>query len=837
MDQNTQTPLVDSLENTFKSDLQKSGLTPFDIKARLLDITERGACNLQSNINGYVIPYYSYEGKPLPYYRARLFDTEPKYKQIKNSPNHVYYPPNFLETFNNQNKLNLKDTVILITEGEKKAALMCKLGYPTIAFGGIDSWQNKTILLPAGTEFNTMSLNKAIISAKVPDIGYMNQDFDISPFAKGFQDLLDLGLRSKATLVIVYDTDTQLGVKPQVQRAAAKLGHEFRFLGFSMPQIRQLVLTPIPDLDKTALDDFIMSEKGGVDRFHKLLVDMLAKRTSFPRHPNVREYVNKRLQQPKMVRKDIQNVALSIITELDSRGIRMFSKDTGEMYYFDTPSGLLMRAPINASGNDQIQDTDFGKMLYKDFGVSPAADGRIMQWLGAQFSGEDPVEHVRPHRVVARPALGEDIFRYQVSDSKYARISSDSYKTGKLCIKDNGEDGILFESSSVEPMDAELLSTSFTAEVEQCKRNNNKFENRWLNVLKSVRLKELNNHALLISYLYYLSPFIYRWRGTQLPVEMVVGESGSGKSTLCELRLDILSGIPTLRGAPQDLKDWYASISKSGGLHVTDNVQLLDKQLKQRLSDELCRIITEPDPYIEMRKYYTNADLMRIKIDPVMCFTAISQPFMNADLLQRAVILELDKSASGSDVEYESTWKKDQLNVLGGREQWMGHILAVLSKFLDAVEKHWDPKYKAQHRLINLEQSLFILSEHVFGLSGRWIPEHLNKTVAQSVSESDWALEGLCSFAKFKLKEGKTHEPFSANDIADWCLVQQDYTDCAQLNNSRRLGRYMQTHKQMISTIAGMIETRKVNNKSMFIAVKTKYQARKDESDRDIAVD
>src|SRR5690606_37311113 len=120
----------------------------------------------------------------------------------------------------------------------------------------------------------------------------------------------------------------------------------------------------------------------------------------------------------------------------------------------------------------------------------------------------------------------------------------------------------------------------------------------WGQVLQTVRLRDHHKQQAITTLLYYMSPWLNRWRGMQLPVEMVLGESGSGKSTLCELRLSIITGQPRLRNAPQDLKDWHASIANSGGLHVTDNVQLVDRNLRQRLSDEICRIITEPSPHI-----------------------------------------------------------------------------------------------------------------------------------------------------------------------------------------------------------------------------------------------
>ena len=117
-----------------KQDLALSGLTLDDIRARALDMTERAACGLAPIVDGYVIPYYDLIGKPLPFYRTKLFKHDIKYKQIKNTANHVYFPPTFLKR-----QQALKKNYVIITEGEKKALCAVKYGFPTVGLGGVDS--------------------------------------------------------------------------------------------------------------------------------------------------------------------------------------------------------------------------------------------------------------------------------------------------------------------------------------------------------------------------------------------------------------------------------------------------------------------------------------------------------------------------------------------------------------------------------------------------------------------------------------------------------------------------------------------------------------------------
>ncbi len=817
---------IEQIEEKIGIDLFKSGLEKEDLKCRVMDVAEKSVCGLAPLVHGYVIPYYDMQGKHIPFYRVKLFDHKPKYKQIKNTPNHVYFPPSFNKVFT-----DTKRKYILITEGEKKAALCCKLGIPAVAFGGVDSWRNRTLLLPKGTEFGAYSYSKELIGAKLPPqtLGLTEEAFSV--LATGLEEIIDTCLTYGTQLIICYDTDLEDGVKPEVQRAAANFAFEMTYKGVNTDQIKQLILPPVPDLPKTALDDFILAPNAGEAVFKEILQQCLDKLNAFPEHPSVKNFVNKKLQMPKITRREMQQLALAITANLDARGIRMFSSDEGQSYYFETDTGKLMPVFLNSSQKEAMTESDFGKFMYRTYGIASGPDARLMQWLGTQYVSEGELTDVSPHRIVT--AREKDVLRFQISDSEYVKITKDNKKPIE-CVS-NGVDGILFEAGCVEGMDFDELQTEFDKQRDAYAVAG-KVENQWAKVLETVRLKEhvkdAEKHRLMISLLYYCSPWLHRWNGTQLPVELVIGEAGSGKSTLCELRLKMITGDPKLRNAPTDLKDWYASVANSGGLHVTDNIQLHDKTLKQKLSDEICRLITEPSPHIEMRKYYTTNDLMRVKVDGVFCFTAVSQPFLNVDLLQRAVLVELDKQqANSNEVVYDSDWKTNQLNAFGGRSGWVAHHLFVLHRFLQLVETEWKDNYYAKHRLINLEQILVTLAK-VFGMESDWIPGHLVGATESSIEEADWALEGLCAFVQAQVTafKGRTDESwngYTASDIADWAVNNVDYTDCLQITNARRLGRYLQTNKATVSQIAFLRETGKKSNRSIFsIDLKARHKAK-----------
>lgn len=786
-------------------DLAKSGLSPADIDARDAQSVEFGALGISAASQGYVLPYFDLYGKNRSFYRVKLFNANVKYRQPKNTSNNIYFPKGLQKCIKESGA-----KYIIVTEGEKKAAAAVKMGIPCVALGGVDSWKNRTFILPEGTELGK-SYNAKDVNAKIPagidDIG----ESGLTTLAVGFTELVDYCVSKKMHLVVCFDTDDAGDVKFEVQRAAASFAFELRYQGMPYGNIHQLVLPAPADSGKVGLDDFLVAN--GPDALLSRIQAMFDSGSSFPEHPNVKEYVNRKLQKTKMTRKEAQNAAMALLSDLDSRGRRLYSENEDRMYYFEGETKRLMRFVINEGNKNVLHGSDFGKLLYNRYGLS-AADGRVLTWLEAQFYAEQPIEAVDPHRIIARPRPGEDVIRYQINDGQYVKVDgSRTPDDGSfpITVHDNGDEGFLFESGLVEPIEADAL-------MKQIEDQRTKpLTPWWLDVLNTVRLKDDDKNKVLISFLYYISPWLYKWRGAQLPVELVIGESGSGKSSLCEHRLNIVTGTPDLRNAPTDLKDWHASITNAGGLHVVDNVNLVDKNLRQRLSDEICRLVTEPDPHIEMRKLYSNNELIRIPARVVFCLTAIQQPFMQADLLQRAVLVELDKNASaGTDgsITYEYNWVNDQMERFGGREAWLAHHLLVLKRFFDVVREEWNPRYAAAHRLINLEQSLLLVAK-VFGEDGSWLPEFMSKSSARSISEADWALEGLKVFAT-QWKKMKGDERFSAGQISDWAKMQEEYEDCIQLTNSRKLGRYMMSYLQLVKELTGINKGPKSNNKQMY---------------------
>lgn len=778
-------------------DLALSGLDVEDIEAKLLGPAEKQASNAPLGVDGYVIPYYDIKGKRVPFYRVKLINHDPKYKQVADSNNYIYFPPKLPELLG-------KAKFILLTEGEKKAAAAVKAGIPAIAVSGVDSWRNRTFIIPGDAKLAQDKQSRTVI--KMSQGSNLEERF--STYADGFFDFINYVQGKEIPIIIVYDSDLPKAtahnqnpnpyMKFEVQRAAAALAFELRAKGIRHDNIRQLVLDPKEfreDFEgKVGLDDYLLHKNLGAEKLRESIYHVLTKRTAFPLHPQPKQYVQKKLQRQKLSRDEMHGLSIAVLSDLDAKGLRLYDKNSGSFFYFDEAKHKLY--PVEFGDKIPFSQTPFGVKLYQDYTLT-SGDQRLIQHLAAQFAGEPVIKEVYPERVVCTRG---DTMYYQLNDGQMVKVDKDNIQ-----IVNNGTDDILFEAARTEPLKATQLNEALVEVRDQ------PLTSWWYEVLKESRLPDEETKKM-VALLFSISPWFYRWRRTQLPIEMTIGEPGTGKSTLYELRLAILEGRSNLRNAPNDLKDWAASISTCGGMHVTDNLHMMNPKLHQELSDELCRIITSSDPFIEQRKYYTNADVLRIPVKSTFAVTAVVQPFKNKDIIQRAVIVKLDKGTE--QVTFDSNWMENQLNRFGGRSRWLAHQFIFQQAMFKRIAEKWDPAHQAQYRLINVEQLLLMAAE-TFGWDSSWIPEFLNRTKQVEIRDTDWALDGLREFGEYWWSH-YSNRKFSAKDISSWALGEEDYEKCVMLNNTRSLGKYINSNKNTIAEITGIEPAGLVNNRQMY---------------------
>jgi hypothetical protein len=767
---------------------------------------------------GYAIPYYDMQGNRVAFYRVKLFKPLPKgakYLQPQNSPAWVYFPQKFPEVLKatlagkSRSVINGFEPFLILCEGEKKSAKAVREGFLCAGLGGIYSWRTRLIELPEGTSLFKKP-DGSLMAKLTGNLKNPSTSDRRAVLANGFLDCIALACQQNLTIVIAFDSDYPPNLK--VQQAAAELAFELRTRGVPMNRIRQLVLPA--NGSKLGLDDFLVQY--GPDALTKVLHPVLSARSAFPRHPDLKAFINSRMEG-NMTRNEAKELGMTLLADMDIDGMRMIETSTRTPYFFDGRSKALLRVNLLHHNQEPLHETPFGEYLYRQYDMSQG-DTKLLTWLAAGFTGEQPVQDVAPRSVLA--LMPNNRIAIQLDDGHFAIVSGDPKLPFKVV--QNGTEGLLFRADQVDPIDHSALTVLFHQELKRLRQGTFDFNKLyWPAALSQFKYCRPNDQAVM-SILFYMSPWLWRWNATQLPVELMIGEPGSGKSSMYTLRQLVLTGRPALRNQPADIRDWYSSITSNDGMHVTDNLHFASKEMRQRLSDEICRIVTEPEPYVEVRKLFTTMEQMRVPVRTCFAVTAIQQPFMNADILQRSIVVELQ--AVGTD--HSADWPREYLEKFGGRNAWMAQQLAVLHLFFERAEKEWDPSYKSHHRLANFEQ-MFKLMAKVLRLEGsEEIIHNLANIAEEQVSEYDWSMEGLKDYCAEYLPvlQQNPRRYVTLDEVATWAMGREEYMDNTIITNARKLSRYIKSHAFMVESCTGLFPVMEANGQHMKYANKHVYR-------------
>jgi hypothetical protein len=733
------------------ADLERFGLTPADIDARHLTHLDLEAYGIATSVVGYRIPYYDWEGNPHKHSRIRALprpgeEGDGTFIRTTKDSTRVYFPPAFAESTSRTFSIS-KDNVfggaedsflpLFVVDDERMAAHILKVHrYRAVALQGVSGWN---------TQFG---------------------------LAEGFQELCEMAVQDGHTLVLWLGDQSD----KNVQREVANIAMEMKFLGVPFSRLRQYLGD---SLKEAALHDTLTSS------------------AAFPRHPNIRRYITAKIEDAQRLdRKDQQQVALAILSDMESRGFRIRSTTTGDYYYFNRTTKELMSAKLAVSGRELMENSDFMTSIYRAYGLS-LQDRPILSWFSTQFMSEEPIARTKSYRVMMCDPRQENSFAIQVGNSHFVHFEPGR----KAKIRENGDSGILFESDAVRPLDLKRLQD----EMDRARVHpEGAMPFWWKDVVDDLRLQRDSQFKTFISLLYYVSPWLKGWRKVQLPIEVITGEAGTGKSSIFLLRSGILTGIMKAGRLPIDLREWSAKVVSTNGLLLFDNVHLANKSTKQMLSDEICRLITEPEPTIEMRQLYKTAEIAEFPVQCTFGITSIENVFTNIDFVSRAIMFQLERPYSeGGDVLFDS-WVDRKLVDKGGREAWLAHHIVVLERFFQEVEKSWSNGYQSKIRLINFEQTVRIMA-NVFGIDASWLPGLLRENARASAVSVDWVLEGLLRFADERRLRGDAPKEFTAQDIEDWSNASEDFDRNAVLTSSRKIGRYIANHRTVVRQTAGIV--------------------------------
>lgn len=767
-------------------DLRRSGLSPTTVASSgIKDETtdDETAQRLDRyHVQGFVLPYFGLDRQQLKFYRIKVLasknGTTPKYLQPKAAGNHLYLPPG-LSTIDSKWAKNT-DLPLFITEGEKKALAGVQAGLPTLAVGGVYSWR---------THIHTMSREsvRAIEEKPSARIVHLDDRGEKAYKTQVASELEDIEWGNREVFLI-FDSDAT--TNDEVQRAAFEFANWLDGRGAVTKQISLADRVPLATLKrigqeanaKVGLDDALALHPP----FGNDLDDPEWRSTnSFrPLPSDPLQWVDEQLNAGRTTRETQERVAAFAINWLDANGVRFMGVDH-TYYFFDNETRVLhdFRPGTNLAS---LRETSFGHLLVEQLGLDPADNATVGRLIGLYPLG---AEIISPSRVLALSDEYPDTIYYQLSDSDVMRIDADG-----LNLISNGDDGVLFYRGNVQEMDLDQLATD-------CDKWKRPKVPLWYGALASSNIEPMGTldreqTLQLLTTLCYMSPYLQRWRGLMLPLEIAVAEAGSGKSFLYNLRKGVLTGYPSLSGLPDDYRSWVAAVGSAPGLWICDNLGNIKSEYWHRLNDELARLITDPEPTVEQRQLYTTATIFRTPIRAAFAITTIKNPFTAPDVLQRSILYNLSAIPEG---ERDGDWYTDKL---AERTKWIAEHVNVVHEFLKLARTEWKQNYKSGYRLVHFEQAALLMGR-ALGWDLRKIIAALPSLVSAVIAQYDPIIEALSMFVDewpHKRKRVRLQE------VVDWSEADpgERFSALRQLGNEVLLVKYINSHKYDIEQALGI---------------------------------
>ncbi|HSF51270.1 MAG TPA: bifunctional DNA primase/polymerase, partial [Nitrososphaeraceae archaeon] len=210
-----------------------------------------------------------------------------------------------------------------------------------------------------------------------------------------------------------------------------------------------------------------------------------------------------------------------------------------------------------------------------------------------------------------------------------------------------------------------------------------------------LNVKDEDNKLLLKCYV--ISLFI---PGIAKPILMLHGEQGSAKSTLQELiKMLVDPSIVRTLTFPRDINELVQQLSHNYVAYF-DNVSVI----KEWISDTLCRGSTGSG--FSKRQLYTDDDDIIYNFKRCIGINGINLGATKADLLDRGIIIQLERIPKERRRKLEDIWKEFE----SLRPQLLGYIFDILVKVLQIKQKSGITIPNGLNRMADFEEYAEIIA-------------------------------------------------------------------------------------------------------------------------------
>jgi hypothetical protein len=234
-----------------------------------------------------------------------------------------------------------------------------------------------------------------------------------------------------------------------------------------------------------------------------------------------------------------------------------------------------------------------------------------------------------------------------------------------------------------------------------------------------------NDNKLLLKCL-IISLFI---PGIAKPILMLHGEQGSAKTTLQELiKMLVDPSIVKTLTFPRDITELVQQLSHNY-IAYYDNISII----KEQISDALCRAVTGTG--FSKRKLYTDDEDVIYFFQRCIGFNGINLATTKADLLDRGIIIQLERIPKERRRKIEDIWKDFEIL----RPQLLSYIFDILVKVLELKQKGGIKISNGLNRMADFEEYAEIISRCMGYREGEFLrvyQDNINIQIDEAIQAS-----------------------------------------------------------------------------------------------------
>ena len=308
----------------------------------------------------------------------------------------------------------------------------------------------------------------------------------------------------------------------------------------------------------------------------------------------------------------------------------------------------------------------------------------------AEFSENRKTLELRVAKLATNENDDDYTFYYDLTNSNWStvKITPEGWT-----IENNPP--ILFRRYANQLPQVTPISTSITSSPSSFLTMDDKDDTILDKFIDLLNVKDKDNKLLLKCYI--ISLFI---PGISKPILMLHGEQGSAKTTLQELiKMLVDPSIVKTLTFPRDINELVQQLSHNY-IAYYDNISVI----KEQISNALCRAVTGTG--FSKRQLYTDDDDIIYFFLRCIGFNGINLAATKADLLDRGIIIQLERIQKEKRRKIEDIWKDFEIL----RPHLLEYIFDILVKVLQIKQKGGIKISNGLNRMADFEEYAEIIA-------------------------------------------------------------------------------------------------------------------------------